>query len=219
MPLPSFCFSSQAPVTWSAWTWVSSVHCSLSPSSSIRAASRRTCSNTGSISTASPDDRAAQQVGVGRRGRIEELAEDEHCCLRTRCHPEGEARETFEATVKVPRCARDDNVFATTTRWPCRWRRPTRASSLSSGAAIRSLSCSRLVALDDRRGDRLPLHQPGERHLVRCWRCASWPASSSAFSTPRPLGLMYFFTPAPRGLLPTSASDRYLPLRNPLASE
>jgi hypothetical protein len=26
-----------------------------------------------------------------------------------RCHPEGEARGTFEATGKVPRYARDDN--------------------------------------------------------------------------------------------------------------
>ena len=30
-----------------------------------------------------------------------------------------------------------------------------------------------------------------------------------------PLGLRYFFTPAPRWALPTSASARYLPLRKP----
>src|SRR5215471_766830 len=37
------CFSSQAPVTWSAWTWVSSEKSRRRPSSSINAASRRTC--------------------------------------------------------------------------------------------------------------------------------------------------------------------------------
>src|SRR5262245_25950366 len=53
MRLPSFLRSSHAPVTWSACTCVSSVQASLRPSSSTSAASRRACSNTGSISSAS----------------------------------------------------------------------------------------------------------------------------------------------------------------------
>ena len=74
-PLPKRCLSSQAPVTWSACTWVSSVQAASGRARSISAASRRACSNTGSISTASRVA-VAEQVGVGRRLRIEQLAED-----------------------------------------------------------------------------------------------------------------------------------------------
>src|SRR5688572_26112139 len=55
MRLPSFCLRSDAPVMWSACTCVSSVQASRRPSSCTSAASRRACSNTGSISTASRD--------------------------------------------------------------------------------------------------------------------------------------------------------------------
>ena len=91
-------------------------------------------------------------------------------------------------------------------------------SSLIAGAAIRSLSWSRLVALTI-----------GAVIALRCISQASatWvelalcflAAASSAFRTPKPLSLRYFLTPAPRALSAASASDRYLPLRKPLASE
>ena len=54
MRQPVRCCSSQAPVTWSACTWVSSVATRRRPSSRSSARSRRACSKTGSISTASP---------------------------------------------------------------------------------------------------------------------------------------------------------------------
>ena len=62
-------------------------------------------------------------------------------------------------------------------------------------------------------GSRVSRSRPvGCPRIVRC-------GSSSAFSTAMPLGLMYFFTPAPRLASPTSPSERYLPERKPLASE
>ena len=112
--------------------------------------------------------RPSSPAGRCRSTRSDRRAGGRRALLfRTRCHPEGEARETFEATVKVPRCARDDNVFATTTRWPCRWRRPTRASSLTLGRGDQVLELLQAGGAHDRRGDRLALHQPGERHLGR----------------------------------------------------
>jgi hypothetical protein len=70
MRLPVRCCSSQAPVTWSACTCVSSVATSVSPSSRSSARSRRTCSKTGSISTASPcRGRPAGRCRWTRRGR------------------------------------------------------------------------------------------------------------------------------------------------------
>ena len=92
------------------------------------------------------------------------------------------------------------------------------ASSLTFGDAIRSLSCCRLVALTIGAViDFLCISQAS----VICvgFELCFFAASSSAFRTPMPLGLMYFFTPAPRCALPTSDSARYLPLRKPLASE
>src|SRR2546426_6173531 len=61
MRLPSFCLRSQAPVMWSACTCVSSVSLSLRPSSSRSAASRRACSNTGSINSASREPASASR--------------------------------------------------------------------------------------------------------------------------------------------------------------
>src|SRR5476649_2699706 len=92
------------------------------------------------------------------------------------------------------------------------------ASSLTFGEAIRSLSCCRLVALTIGAViDFLCINQASVTWvgLELCFLAAS----SSAFSTPMPLGLMYFFTPAPRWALPTSPSERYLPDKKPLASE
>src|SRR5476649_341188 len=92
------------------------------------------------------------------------------------------------------------------------------ASSLTLGEAIRSFSCCRLVALTIGAViDFLCISQARVTWvgLELCFLAAS----SSAFSTPMPLGLMYFFTPAPRWALPTSPSERYLPDRKPLASE
>src|SRR5829696_5557961 len=82
-------------------------------------------------------------------------------------------------------------------------------SSLIAGAAIRSLSWSRLVALTI--GAVIALRCISQAsatcvELALCFRAAA----SSAFSTPKPLSLMYFFTPAPRALSAASASDRYL---------
>src|SRR6185295_6772028 len=75
--LPSFCRRSQAPVTWSACTCVSSVHLRRSPSSSISAASRRACSNTGSTRSASREPRSATYTHlVADRGSREALLVD-----------------------------------------------------------------------------------------------------------------------------------------------
>ena len=90
-------------------------------------------------------------------------------------------------------------------------------SSFSSTAFRMSCNCSRLVALAI---GAVTLGRAISQASATCAGVALCRAatSSSAFSTPRPRSLRYFFTPPPRGLLPRSASERYLPVRNPAAS-
>ena len=76
MRLPSALFMSHAPVTWSAWQWVSIVKTSFSPSSRTSAASRACCSKTGSIEHRLARALVGEEVRVRARGRVEELAED-----------------------------------------------------------------------------------------------------------------------------------------------
>ena len=85
-------------------------------------------------------------------------------------------------------------------------------------AAIRSWSCSRLVALA------IGAVTPGRAisQASATWagvaRCSA-ATSSSAARMRRPRSSRYLLMPEPRGLWPRSASERYLPVRKPRASE
>ena len=53
---------------------------------------------------------ARERVQRGHRRPLRVTLARARCRRRRRCHPEGEARGTFQATGKVPRYARDDNA-------------------------------------------------------------------------------------------------------------
>src|SRR5579863_321289 len=91
------------------------------------------------------------------------------------------------------------------------------ALSFSSTAFTMSCNCSKLVALAI---GAVTLGRAISHASATCAGVALCraPTSSSALSTAWPRSLRYFFTPPPRGLLPRSASDRYLPVRNPAAN-
>src|ERR1700683_1520206 len=90
------------------------------------------------------------------------------------------------------------------------------ASSFRLVASTRSLSCSRLVALaiGDVTLGRAITQAIATLAGFESYCLATW---SKAVSIRQPRSLRYFFIPAPRWLLERSSSERYLPVRNPLA--
>src|SRR5689334_8944830 len=91
-------------------------------------------------------------------------------------------------------------------------------SSVSVAPLITSSSCATLVALAI--GAVMPGRAISQAIAtaagVERWRAATL---STAARMPSPRASRYFFMPPPRGLLPRSASERYLPVRKPAASD